>query len=197
MDLDLEFKWKPIYFRYEKLEEVGIEWDEQEETDREHFWRLLTFSKLHQLDNLTDHCYLRLYNLMLHSFPKNLAFHINRASATPGAEELFKLGIHAFVNNTVSWRWLKEPYIGRFGNVPEEIKLDIMRMWIEASQSFNEVAIRNISDQRKVFDPHGTQGIRLAIQSWCEEHSPNAEEALNKFEMAWRVVCDLVPCKFI
>ena len=88
-----------------------------------------------------------------------------------------------FVKTTVSWRWLTEPYVGRFGNVPEEVKLDIMRMWIEASQSFNEEAIKSISDQREVFDPDGTQGIRMAIQIWCEAHSSDAEEAAKKFEM--------------
>merc|ERR1740128_951986 len=107
MDLDVEIEWEEHQHYFRTLEEDGVEWDCQK--DREHYWRLLEFSKLHQFDNLTDHCYLKLYSVMLHSYPRKLAFHINRASATPGAEELFKLGIHVFVNTTVSWRWLKEP----------------------------------------------------------------------------------------
>ena len=80
LDLDVEFKWEEpeLYMTYlpmlemfndknknqhyfRTLEEDGVEWDCQK--DREHYWRLLEFSKLHQFDNLTDHCYLKLYSV--------------------------------------------------------------------------------------------------------------------------------------
>ncbi len=50
----------------EQHEEDGVEWDCQK--DRKHYWRLLEFSKLHQFDNLTDHCYLKLYSVQRHAF---------------------------------------------------------------------------------------------------------------------------------
>ena len=188
MDLDLEFRqWKPLYFSYEKLEEGGIEWDEQEETDREHFWRLLTFSKLHQLDNLTDHCYLRLYSLMLHSFPKNLAFHINRASATPGAEELFKLGIHVFVDATASWKWLKEPYFDTNHRLADQKKDEIItRNNVEGWKSFSEKVINSISDHFKLLkdtlDPQTRRAICGWFKTWCLTSSSSIEEADKKLE---------------
>ena len=102
LDLDRQFQWDKDYFTMqwiERLEGNGFDWDKQE--DKEHYWRLLEFARIHQLDNLADHCYLRLSDLILDSFPENLAQYITRASITPGGEELFKLGIHVFVEFNV------------------------------------------------------------------------------------------------
>ena len=58
-----------------------------------------------------------------------------------------------------------------------------MNMWIEAIKSFNEEAIKTISDQIKSLDEHGAEAIRMGIQIWCKTHSSNPEEASKKFEM--------------
>ena len=183
LDLDVAFEWDADSYYFKTLEKDGVLWNDQE--DREHYWRLLEFARLHQLDNLTDHCYLRLYEVLLHSYPCKLAFHINRASATPGSDELFKLGIHVFVNNsTIGWKWLHEPYVNStFPDIPEQIQTEIMTMWIKAFKSFNEEAIKTIRDQLKSLDEHGAQVIGMGIQIWCQNHSSNPEEASKKFEM--------------
>ena len=183
LDLDVAFEWDADSYYFKTLEKDGVLWNDQE--DREHYWRLLEFARLHQLDNLTDHCYLRLYEVLLHSYPCKLAFHINRASATPGSDELFKLGIHVFVNNsTIGWKWLHEPYVNStFPDIPEQIQTEIMTMWIKAFKSFNEEAIKTIRDQLKSLDEHGAQVIGTGIQIWCQNHSSNPEEASKKFEM--------------
>ena len=104
VDLDRLFKWDKDNLtieRIKKLEENGVDWGTKGLKNKEHYWRLLEFANIHQLDNLKDHCYLRLFDVMLESFPDILAHYINRASHTPGGEDLFKLGIHVFMNVTL------------------------------------------------------------------------------------------------
>ena len=106
LDLDGEFKWDEDYFtmeRIKKLEENGVDWGKEGTKDKEYYWRLLEFANKHQLDNLKDHCYLRLFGVMLESIPTTLAHYINRASHTPGGEELFKLGIKVSLKVTMDW----------------------------------------------------------------------------------------------
>ena len=113
LDLDRQFKWDHVTIAtIETQEKNGADRGTEGLKDKEHYWRLLEFANKHQLDNLEDHCYLRLFYLLLYrSFPDKLAHHTNRASQTPGGEELFKLGIHVFVKVSMDWKWLDKPYV--------------------------------------------------------------------------------------
>ena len=51
-------------------------------------------------------------------------------------------------SNSTSWKRLHEPYVNSsFPDIPDQIKWEIMNMWIEAIKSFNEKAIRAIDAQ--------------------------------------------------
>ena len=187
LDLDREFQWDKGRYEIEVLEENGVDWDNQEDKDNDHYWILLEFASLHGLENLTLHCYIRLYHIILHSFPPLLAQTINRASETPGGEELFKLGILVFVNSTVIWRWFSEPHVDPFFRLRTSNRRAIRDSWVEAFKSFNEKAIIGICDQVKSLEDssHGAVTFRETIRSWCSSHSSNPEEASRKFEMVF------------
>ena len=199
LDLDREFKWDEDFFtmeRIKKLEENGVDWGKEGTKDKEHYWRLLEFANKHQLDNLKDHCYLRLFGVMLESFPSTLAPYINRASHTPGGEELFKLGIHAFVNVSLDWKWLDNPYVNvenRIYRITAEdisaVTEDFNKGWI----TFNEEAIKSISDQVKSKltnnNLDGALRVCMGINKWCNAHSASPKEAWRKFyKMAAEVI---------
>jgi len=192
LDLDLEFDWDEDSYDIRDLEENGMNWDNQEEKHVDHYWLLLEFAILHKLENLSAHCYLRLYYIMLHSVPPTLAHFINRASETPGGEEPFKLGILVFVNSTVDWRWYSEPYVDKDIRLRSRHRRQIESAWGEAFNSFNEKAMCVICEQlnKSLADylPAGVEMFREVIQIWCEIHSSSPEEASKKFEMMFGAV---------
>ena len=183
VDLEHQIEWDEDDFWFSEIEEYGVEWDKQE--DRDHYWRLLEFSHLHQLHTLTSHCLIRLSFLMLSSFPKDLAQHISRATESPQGKDLFKLGIHVFGDATVNWRWWGKPYIDSPYDLTEANRNVVFNCWVQSWDSFNEKAIKSISDQLKSLEDssHGAQAIRMGIRLWCNSQSSNAEEASKKFEM--------------
>jgi len=189
LDLDGEFKWDEDYFTMERikmLEENGVDWGKEGTKDKEHYWRLLEFANKHQLDNLKDHCYLRLFGVMLESIPTTLAHYINRASHTPGGEELFKLGIHVFVKVSMDGKWCVNPYV----DVDDWIHRLTMRLVITEDFNkgwitFNEEAIKSISDQVKSKltnnNLDGALRVCMGINKWCNAHSASPKEAWRKF----------------
>jgi len=189
LDLDGEFKWDEDYFtmeRIKKLEENGVDWGKEGTKDKEHYWRLLEFANKHQLDNLKDHCDLRLFGVMLESIPTTLAHYINRASHTPGGEELFKLGIHVFVNVSLDGKWCVNPYVDVENWIPRlTSRLVITEDFNKGCITFNEEAIKSISDQLKskltknTLD--GALRVCMGINKWCNAHSASPKEAWRKF----------------
>ena len=190
VDLDRLFKWDKGYLtieRIKKLEENGVDWGTKGRKNKEHYWRLLEFANIHQLDNLKDHCYLRLFDVMLESFPDILAQYINRASHTPGGEDLFKLGIHVFMNVTLEGKWFVNPYVDvedEWGGLSDESESLIRDNFSNGCITFNEKAIKSISKQLKISSlSNGALMVGGGIAKWCEAHSSSPEEAENKFRM--------------
>ena len=191
LDLDRQFKWVEDYWTMEKikkLEEKGVDWRKEGQKDKEHYWRLLEFASKHQLDDLEDHCYLQLFGVMLNSFPDILSHYINRASHTPGGEELFKLGIQVVVKVTMDWKWFVDPYVdveSLMYGLSAESKEAIIEAFYKGCIDFNEEAIRSISNQVKTITitSYSVGAMRLCsgILKWCDAHSPSPEESLNKF----------------
>ena len=192
LDLDRQFKWESDSItdsQIEKLEENRVDWRTEGRKDKGHYWRLLEFANKHQLDNLEDHCYLRLFYLLLYrSFPDKLAHHTNRASQTPGGEDLFKLGIHVFVKVSMDWKWLDKPYV-KVDNLSwpleaEEVASEVEEDFNKGCIAFNVEAVKNILDQLKTvsnFNGHGAYMVCLGIHKWCEAHPASSEEAGIKF----------------
>ena len=190
LDLDRQFKWDSDYGGFydswmEKLEENGVDWGTEGRKDKEHYWRLLEYSNTHQLDNLKDHCYLRLFDVMLDSFPDNLVNYTNRASHTAGGEDLFKLGIHVFVKVSMDWKWLVNPYVSveNFMFTADDMSA-ITEDFFKGCCAFNEETIKGISSQLKTSsNSNGAVIVRWGIATWCKTHSASQEEAANKFCM--------------
>ena len=188
LDLDRQFKWEADYFSIPiDLEVNGVDWGTEGRKDKEHYWRLLKFANQHQLDNLKDHCYLRLFDVMLEAFPVQLAHYTNRASQTPGGEELFKLGIHVFLNVTMEWKWLDNPYVdvdNLMYGLSDESKTAMNANFFKGCITFNEEAIKSISKQLKtISDSYGDLIVVVGIAKWCRAHSSSLEDFKDKFRM--------------
>ena len=123
---------------------------------------------------------------MLHSLPDNLAYYINRASQTPGGEELFKLGIHVFVKVSMDWKWLDNPYVDVDNLISHESKTAMYANFTTGCITFNEEAMKSISNLLKIISNttgHGALMVYKGIRKWCEAHSGSPDEASRKLVM--------------
>ena len=141
---------------------MGFNWDM--EIDKDHYWRMVDFSKKNDIKTLQDYCLEKIKECLPRCFPVLLSHHINKASLTSGAEELFNEGIRIFVDSTTSFRWyIVDVY---------EDEYDVMMAW----KSLTKKAVEEILEVMKNLEEDDKTLILNGVKLWTKVHASSKVE---------------------
>ena len=149
---------------------MGFNWEM--ETDQDHYWRMVDFAKKKDIKSLHDYCMEKLKECLPLCFPVLLSHHINKASLTTGAEEIFNEGIRIFVESTTSFRWFIEVDV-------YEDELDVMMAW----KSLTKEAVMGIVEEMRSLNEDDKSLILNGLKLWTNVHASSKaeeDEILNK-----------------
>ena len=128
---------------------------------------MIDFAKELEIQSLEDHCLEKLNELLSLCFPVLLVHHINRATWTVGAEDIFKKGLKIFIDAITSFRWFIE-----LAN-EEELDVDLNLAW----KSLNKKAVLGILEEIKHIEEDDKQLILNGVKLWTSENAlTKAEE---------------------
>lgn len=141
---------------------MGFNWEM--EIDKDHYWRMVDFSKENDIKSLQDYCFEKLKECLPLCFPVLLSHHINKALLTPGAEEIFNEGIKIFVESTTTFRWyIVDVY---------EDEFDVMMAW----KSLTKEAIMRIIEEMRDLEEDYRSLILNGVKLWTSVNASSKVE---------------------